>query len=296
MVRLTGSGLGCPTWPRCSGSSFVNTPEMGVHGFIEFGNRVLGIVVGLITVAMVVLVLRYPGRPRKSLALAIGALIGVGAQGLIGGLSVRQELAPEIVAVHFLVSMVLVAALTVLVDLLRHPEVERRAPSDPRVRWTVTAVPRVLGVVLVLGTLVTGSGPHAGDRDARRFTLDSAALTTAHAIAVLALIGLQVAALVVLRAASAPTAPPSSRRTAGRVVRAGGDRCRTGRVGATGVARGRPRRERRAGRPGHHSTGGGHLAHCGVRGGYGTAARSAVISPVSAVFRAHPLRPRHSNE
>lgn len=207
LVRLTGSGLGCPTWPRCTGSSFVNTPEMGVHGVIEFGNRVLGIVVGLITIAMVVLVLRHAGRPRKSLALAIGVLIGVGAQGLIGGLSVQQELAPEIVAVHFLVSMVLVAALTVLVDLLRHPDAERRAPSDPRVRWVVTAVPVVLGAVLVLGTLVTGNGPHAGDREARRFALDSAALTSAHAIAVLILIGLQVAVLVVLRATSAPTAP-----------------------------------------------------------------------------------------
>ncbi|WP_083751579.1 COX15/CtaA family protein [Saccharothrix sp. ALI-22-I] len=191
LVRLTGSGLGCPTWPSCTGDSFVTTPEMGVHGVVEFGNRVLGIVVGLITLALVVAVVRHRARPPKALPLAVGVLVGVGVQGLIGGLSVRRALAPEIVASHFLVSMVLVAALTVLVDLLARPDAVLRTPAlDLRVRWGVAVLPVVLTAVLVLGSLVTGSGPHAGDENARRFGFDAGELTALHGTAVVMLVGL----------------------------------------------------------------------------------------------------------
>lgn len=174
LVRLTGSGLGCPTWPRCTGDSFVTTPELGAHGVVEFGNRVLGVVVGLVVLALVVAVARYRGRPRGALPLAVGALVGVGVQGLVGGLSVRREPAPEVVAAHFLASMVLVAAPAVLVDLLGG-----RVGRPPR--W-VLALPAALTAVLVLGALVTGSGPHAGDEDARRLGLDAAVLTSAHVV------------------------------------------------------------------------------------------------------------------
>lgn len=195
LVRLTGSGLGCPTWPRCTDDSFVTTSEMGVHGVIEFGNRVLGIAVGLVVLVLVVAVARHRDRPRGALPLAVGVLLGVGLQGLIGGLSVRRVLAPEVVAVHFLASMVLVAALTVLVGLLGP------ARDVCRPRW-LPALPVALATVLVLGTLVTGSGPHAGDETARRFGFDAAALTSAHA-AVVALLALQVAAAVALRSRAA---------------------------------------------------------------------------------------------
>ncbi|MBG0566636.1 COX15/CtaA family protein [Actinoplanes aureus] len=198
LVRLTGSGLGCPTWPRCTSGSFVATAEMGMHGIVEFGNRMLGIVVGLVTLTVVTALLRDRHRPRRSLPLAVGVLAGVGLQGLIGGLSVRRELAPEIVAGHFLVSMALIAALTVLVDILRRPHAVFRVPADRRVRLAVVALPVGLTIVMVLGTLVTGSGPHAGDDTARRLGLDAAALTSAHAVAVLVLISVQVATLVAL--------------------------------------------------------------------------------------------------
>ena len=203
LVRLTGSGLGCPTWPRCTDDSFVATPEMGVHGVVEFSNRVLGIAVGLITVAVLIVVLRHRGRSRAAVPLAAGALVGVFAQGLIGGLSVRRELAPEIVATHFLVSMVIVAAITVLVDVLRRPDARRRRPDHRAVRWAATALPVALAAVLLLGTLVTGSGPHAGDDHARRFAFDPALVSQAHAAAVWVFLGLQLAALAALRSTGA---------------------------------------------------------------------------------------------
>ncbi|MEV8440178.1 COX15/CtaA family protein [Actinosynnema sp. NPDC051121] len=202
LVRLTGSGLGCPTWPSCTGDSFVTTPEMGGHGVVEFGNRVLGIVVGLITLALVVAVARDRDRPPKTLPLAVAVLVGVGAQGLIGGLSVRYELAPAIVAAHFLSSMVLVAALVVLVDLLGR-DAGPRAPADARTRWVVGALPVALSAVMVLGSLVTGAGPHAGDENALRFGFDPAVVTSAHAAAVVVMVVLQVAAVVLVRNSAA---------------------------------------------------------------------------------------------
>ncbi len=203
LVRLTGSGLGCPTWPRCTEDSFVTTPEMGVHGVVEFSNRVLGIAVGLITIAMLLAALRHRGRSRVAVLLASGALVGVFVQGLIGGLSVRRELAPEIVAAHFLVSMVIIAAITVLVDVLRRPTAQRRHPAPRAVRWTTAALPVALAVVLLLGTLVTGSGPHAGDDHARRFSFDPALLSQTHAAAVWVFLALQLAILVALRVSEA---------------------------------------------------------------------------------------------
>ncbi|WP_367130481.1 heme A synthase [Saccharothrix sp. HUAS TT1] len=191
LVRLTGSGLGCPTWPRCTDDSFVTTAELGGHGVVEFGNRVLGILVGLITLALVVAVARHRDRPPKALPLAVAVLVGVGAQGLIGGLSVRRQLAPEVVAVHFLSSMALVAALVVLVDLLGRPDAAPRVPANPGVRFGVAALPVALIAVMVLGALVTGSGPHAGDEDARRFGFDPAAVTSLHAVAVVVMVALQ---------------------------------------------------------------------------------------------------------
>ena len=206
LVRLTGSGLGCPTWPRCVEDSFVTTPEMGVHGVVEFGNRVLGILVGLITIAMLIAVVRNRRRSGTTIVLAAGGLVGVLAQGLIGGLSVRRELAPEIVTVHFLVSMIIVAAITVLVDVLRRPRARRQLPAHRAVGWLVAALPVVLTVVLVLGTLITGSGPHAGDEGARRFDLNPATLSWLHADAIVFFLGLQIAALIALRVTKAPQA------------------------------------------------------------------------------------------
>jgi heme a synthase len=184
----------------------VATPEMGLHGVVEFANRVVGIAVGLITLLMLIAVLRHRPRPRPAAALAIGTLALVVAQGFVGGLSVRQELAPEIVAVHFLVSMIIIAGVTVLVDVLRRPGARLEAPEQRGIAWLVAALPVVLTAVLVLGTLVTGSGPHAGDEGARRFGFDPAAMSQLHADAVLVFLALQIAALVAMWVTGASSA------------------------------------------------------------------------------------------
>ena len=105
-VRLTGSGLGCPTWPTCTEDSFVPEGAKGIHEAIEYGNRMLGVVVGLIALAAVVVAWRTVHR-----RLAIGVLAGVAAQGVIGGITVRMDLNPWTVGVHFLVSVAILVSL-----------------------------------------------------------------------------------------------------------------------------------------------------------------------------------------
>ena len=101
-VRLTGSGLGCPTWPLCTDASLVATPEMGIHGGIEFGNRLLSIIVGIVAVALVIALLRL--RARRDLFVPAVAILALTVlQGLIGGISVRVRLDPGVVGVHFLI-------------------------------------------------------------------------------------------------------------------------------------------------------------------------------------------------
>ena len=121
LVRLTGSGLGCPTWPRCTDESFVATPELAVHGAIEFGNRLLTFVLTAVAIATVLVVWRSARRDLRPLALL--SFLGIPAQALLGGITVLTELNPWTVAAHFLVSMVLVAVATTLWLRSREPGV-----------------------------------------------------------------------------------------------------------------------------------------------------------------------------
>jgi heme a synthase len=177
-VRLTGSGLGCPTWPLCTDASLVATPEMGIHGGIEFGNRLLSIVVGIVAVALVVALWRLKAR-RDLFVPAIAILALTVLQGLVGGISVRVRLDPSVVGLHFLTSIVLVALATVLVFRVYRPG---RGPLavpgwySGLVHLTSAAV----AVTVVVGVLTTGSGPHAGDDAASRNGLDSELLQHIH--------------------------------------------------------------------------------------------------------------------
>ncbi|ADB74749.1 COX15/CtaA family protein [Geodermatophilus obscurus] len=215
-VRLTGSGLGCPTWPRCTSESFVATPELAGHGVIEFGNRLLTFVLAAVAIATVVAVWRSERRDLRPLAVL--TFLGIPAQALLGGVTVLTGLNPWTVAAHFLVSIVLIALATVLWLRSREPGVGRPLLRRP-LALLVTGAAAVTAVVLVLGTLVTGSGPHSGDVDADdvptgdRMGFDVELVSQLHADAVFLLVGLTVALLVSLYATDAP----------GRVKRAARD-------------------------------------------------------------------------
>ena len=205
-VRLTGSGLGCPTWPKCTDESYVTTPEMGVYGVIEFGNRVLGIALGLIALATFVAALLDKPRRRSLIILALAAGLGIPGQGVIGGITVLTDLNPWVVGLHFLLSMALIAVTYALWKRTAEGDRPRRSlvPAPLPALARLTAV--VSAAVIVLGVIVTGSGPHAGDADAHRNGLDPATISQAHADLVFLLIGLSVGLLFALRAVKAPSA------------------------------------------------------------------------------------------
>ena len=215
-VRLTGSGLGCPTWPRCTSASFAATPELAGHGVIEFGNRLLTFVLAAVAIATVVAVWRSQRRDLRPLAVL--TFLGIPAQALLGGVTVLTGLDPWTVAAHFLVSIVLIALATVLWLRSREPGVGQPLLRRP-LALLVGGTAAVTAVVLVLGTLVTGSGPHSGDVDDNdvptgdRMGFDVELISQLHADAVFLLVGLTVALLVSLYATDAP----------GRVKRAARD-------------------------------------------------------------------------
>ncbi|HEY1134351.1 MAG TPA: COX15/CtaA family protein [Nocardioides sp.] len=203
VVRLTGSGLGCPTWPRCTDESYVTHPSMGIHGAIEFGNRMLTFV--LAAIALLTFLAAWRAASRGAAWLAFGIGLGVPAQAVIGGITVLTDLNPWIVAFHLLCSLAMIGLCVVLLDHVKHPEVwgpaaRATAPSSPAlVRRLALATLAVGWVVLYLGTIVTGSGPHAGDENSPRTGLDPARFSHIHAWAVYALVALTVVVLLVAR-------------------------------------------------------------------------------------------------
>jgi cytochrome c oxidase assembly protein subunit 15 len=195
-VRLTGSGLGCPTWPECSEGSFTPVatqiePEHQV--WIEFGNRLLTFALLIAGLAVVIEVLKTKRRDLRP--LAAGQLLGILAQGALGGITVLTGLHPLTVAAHLLLSMILTAGAASLYS--------RRSGPIAKTKVKVTSLRIISGahlaisfLVLVLGTLVTGSGPHAGDKSAERFGFDIQNITVLHSDAVIFLMGLTIAYLV----------------------------------------------------------------------------------------------------
>jgi heme a synthase len=191
-VRLTGSGLGCPTWPRCTDQSYVVHGALGFHGAIEFGNRTLTFVLAVIAIACFVVALRS-GRRRATRLSAVIAL-GIPAQAVIGGITVLTDLNPWIVAFHLLVSMAIIGVCVVLVDELLGRRHHTATTGARRLSWLVFAAG---WVVLYLGTVVTGSGPHSGDLDSRRTGLDPRVMSHVHSSAVYVLVALTIGLLVV---------------------------------------------------------------------------------------------------
>jgi heme a synthase len=179
-VRLTGSGLGCPTWPRCTADSFVATPEMGIHGIVEFGNRLLTFVLVIIAIVAFAFVVRMRRERPELLRLAIALGLGIPAQAIIGGITVLTDLNPWIVGFHFVVSAVLVALATVFVARVYRGPAGGPIPLRPPVRALAALTAVAVWVTVVVGIVVTGSGPHAGDGGAARNGLDPELLQHVH--------------------------------------------------------------------------------------------------------------------
>jgi cytochrome c oxidase assembly protein subunit 15 len=195
-VRLTGSGLGCPTWPQCTEESYTPHSALGVHGAIEFGNRMLTFVLVVVAVACWASALahRRATEERRPLVLATVVALGIPAQAVIGGITVLTDLNPWIVAFHLLVSMAMIAVCVWLLDTLRPLGGSPAPEAVRRLAWLVLAAG---WLVLYLGTVVTGSGPHAGDEEAKRTGLDPQLFSHVHAFAVYLLVALTVGLLAV---------------------------------------------------------------------------------------------------
>jgi cytochrome c oxidase assembly protein subunit 15 len=178
LVRLTASGLGCPTWPKCTEDSFISTPEMGIHGLIEFGNRLLTFVVLAVCVAQLVVLWAMRRSRRTEWRLALGLAIGIPVQAIIGGISVWTQLNPYVVGLHFIVSAIMVTLATLLLCRVLTIETPPRLGTVDPLSWVIFAL---TAVVVMVGVLTTGSGPHAGDADAPRNGLDSELLQHFHA-------------------------------------------------------------------------------------------------------------------
>jgi len=169
-VRLTASGLGCPTWPKCTEDSITNVPEQGIHGFIEFANRLLTFVLILIALLTFIAIVRSGKAKRKGMVWPSFSLgLGIIAQAIIGGISVLTNLNPWVVGLHFIVSSVLISIASILVWRFYKPEHQ----PVPYSVYLLTPWIALSGIVaLVVGVVVTGAGPHAGDANSPRNGLD----------------------------------------------------------------------------------------------------------------------------
>jgi cytochrome c oxidase assembly protein subunit 15 len=213
LVRLTNSGLGCPSWPDCSSGDLVPVRALSSHKAIEFGNRALTTLLVVAVAAVFLAVWRSAPRRAGLLGWAWVTLLGVPAQIVVGGVLIFTHLNPLAVAGHFMLSMVLIAAATVLWWRTRDPvdpaDSTRGAPTPPllavppivkRLGWATWALTYA---VFVVGTLVTGSGPHAGDATAKRLHLRPQAISQLHADLVMLLVGVAAALAVCVTAVGA---------------------------------------------------------------------------------------------
>jgi cytochrome c oxidase assembly protein subunit 15 len=183
-VRLTGSGLGCPTWPECTPGSYTPVPKQAegqLHAWIEFGNRLLTFLLLLVAlIALVIAVRVSKGLKNKSSirSLALGQVLGIFGQGILGGITVLTDLNPIPVAAHLLLSMLLISGAASLRFIIVGLETQQ---TDTTQLTLIRSQVVITAVVLVLGTIVTGSGPHAGDEKTKRFSFDPRSVSVLHA-------------------------------------------------------------------------------------------------------------------
>ena len=179
VVRVTGSGLGCSTWPKCHAGSYVPHAEASFHAYVEFGNRLLTFVLAIAALGAFISVWRTVGKRTKLWWLTLGIGLGIPFQGVIGGITVLTQLNPWVVALHMLLSVALVVLCvwSVLLGFGRQPAVLARGE-----RRLVILTFALAMISVWLGTVVTGAGPHAGDLDAVRNGLDIVASSRNHSL------------------------------------------------------------------------------------------------------------------
>ncbi|MBZ6229344.1 COX15/CtaA family protein [Streptomyces olivaceus] len=212
-VRLTGSGLGCPTWPKCTDDSLTSTSEMGLHGVIEFGNRMLTYVL-CAAVGWAIIAARSQKPYRRSLTLLGWTQFWVVmGNAVLGGVVVLVGLNPYTVAAHFLLSTALIAVATVMWQRTREGDAAPRPLVGKAVQQLVWALTAVSVVLIAVGTVVTGAGPHAGDSsDVPRMPVDWEMVSKAHAVLAWIVVTLTFALWFVLKAVDAPKGPSARTR------------------------------------------------------------------------------------
>jgi len=197
IVRLTGSGLGCPTWPNCAPGSLVPVASQveGFHKYIEFGNRLLTFVVLLASVA--VLLISVFSKNKKIIIWSTLPLIGTLLQAVLGGITVLTGLNPFTVMFHFLLSIILVAISTIIYKFWAVTKPTKI--SSTLIKNYIKFFSLIGFIVIVLGTITTGSGPHSGDEIATRFNIDTRIIAWIHADSVLLFIGLLIGLIILSR-------------------------------------------------------------------------------------------------
>jgi cytochrome c oxidase assembly protein subunit 15 len=207
VVRVTGSGLGCPTWPQCFPGSLVPEPHPDVatlNQWIEFGNRLLTGLVGLVGLACLVVALLIRPRRWRLILLAATMPLGVAAQAVLGGITVLTGLAWWTVAAHFLVSMVLVWLAVLLVAAFAEGDGPPRWHLPGPLRGLLGSAIAVLAALLIAGTLVTAAGPHAGSTTTPRLALGVPVMAQLHADLLIGFLGLLAGLGFALRAVGVP--------------------------------------------------------------------------------------------
>lgn len=212
-VRLTGSGLGCPTWPSCTEESITTTREMGIHGMIEFGNRLLTYVLAA-AVGWAIIAARAAKPWRRSLTrLGWVQFWLIFANAILGGITVLAGLNPYTVAGHFLLSTALITVALLTWQRAREGDGAPQPLVGRAVQQLAWVLVAVTGALVTVGTLVTGAGRHAGDSgDVPRVPVDWTRIAQLHADLAWIVVGLTVALWFLLRAVEAPAGPRARTR------------------------------------------------------------------------------------
>ena len=216
-VRLSQSGLGCPTWPQCTGRSLVaasSGQSTLAHAWIEFGNRLFVTLIMIVTALVLVAAWRFGLADRRGRMRVVGLAavqpLGVALQAVLGGIVVLTNLNPAMVSVHFLASIAILGAAVALHVMFADPAPGPEGAVRADLRWLSAGLVAVAGLMLAAGTVVTGTGPLAGAPSVPRYRLPLVGVTQFHADIGWLLAGLTIAMVIALRVASPP--PPAMRR------------------------------------------------------------------------------------